>query len=270
MGIYLRRLKPRGSPTALAAKAAKHGVTHVQILGAWQEPNASGRVRTSAPNRKVIGEYTSAFAEVGIACGLWFYPWAQHEDRLLDLLHEQSQNGLITSLLNDAELGYKWRTRSATRAREAVKGRDPTLPRDTVLEAARRLMDGLSRLTCDMPYGDGFTSYGIPEFHRNFPWDVFTTACFVSPQLYRSTPAFVARGLRSWSALSEHYSALLPSIGAFGPKSKAAMNEHVQSFLAPGVAPIDGFLLWSWMQIDRDEWGIIEKWSKWLRDSACS
>lgn len=274
MGIYLRRLKPRGPAAKLAATAARHGVTHVQILGAWQEPDKQGRVRTSAPNRKVIREYTAAFADVGIACGLWFYPWAGHEARLIDALHEQSQAGLITSLLNDAELGYKWRLKGAPRAREAVKGHDPSLSREAVLAGARELVRGIDRLTADMPYGHGFTSYGIPSFHPNFPWDIFAPVDFVSPQLYRSTKALVARGVKEWRARSTRAegtdAAMLPSIGAFGPKSKSAMAEHIRGFFDPRVPSVDGFLVWSWMQVDREEWGTIEQWGKWIRDRACS
>lgn len=272
MGIYIRRLAPKGKPAKVAQIAARHGVTHMQILGAWQEPDKRGRVRTSAANRKVIGEYTAAFAEQGIACGLWFYPWAGHEARLLDVLNEQCQTGLITSLLNDAELGYKWCLGKPSNAREAVKSVTPTLDKSYAQERASALVEGVSKLAADMPYGHGFTSYGVRTFHPNFPWEQFGECDFYSPQLYRSSRNVVHRGLTEWAAMNagKRDIAILPSIGAFGPKSKSEMSAHVAGFLDSRNPNIAGFLVWSWMQVDRDEWGTIEQWAKWLRDRASS
>lgn len=273
VGVYIRRLAPKGTPSKVAAIADRNGVTHVHILGAWQQPDKSGKVRTGAPNRKVLSDYVTAFADRGITCGLWYYPWAGSEARLLDVLHAQCKSAKIELLLNDAELGYKWIRNQASNAREAVKGIEPTHSKEFILQRSRVLVEGIDDIVGSegLTFGHGFTSYGVPSFHPNYPWEVFSKhAKFVSPQLYRAGPRLIKKGISQWMRLVDDAPVtLVPSIGAFGPKSKLAMDDHLRLFIGPNIPEVDGFLVWSWMQIDRGEWQTLSRWSRWLANSTC-
>ena len=287
IGLYIRRLSKsrHGTPAKAARRAADHGVNHVAIMGGWQQPRKNGKVRVGAPNKDKLADYADAFRSMGISVGLWFYPWAGHEDQMLDVLHTQSEGNGIAYWLNDAELGYKWKRtlsksaaagQSGTNMRgvqpEAIKGGMPDGTARWQKKYAKKLQEGmLAAKSSGLISQVGFTSYGLAKWHLNFPWEQFCDRVdFASPQLYTATPTQVDKGLSMWASFFGGRAPLCsPSVGTFGPKSRAKMHDHLSSFVDCEVA-IEGFMAWSWMQTDSSEWDVLARWADWLSRGACS
>lgn len=292
-GLYMRRLQRwiHGTPAQAAKKAAEHGTSHVQIMGAWQQPKKGRGVVTSAPNKRKLRDYAAAMHDQGIRVGLWFYPWAGHEEALLEVLREQCELAQIDFLSNDGELGMKWKIgRKRVRVPaglnmrgkqpEAIRNIAPAGSRPFVEAAARILVAGMDDLIEDygMEWGHWFTSYGIARFHPNLPWEIFAKAALVlSPQLYTATTAQVDQGIAEWYARAGIRDVskigdlpyMIPSIGTYGKNSGPKMHEHLSSFV-DGVEDVDGFVAWSWMQTNSQEWDVLLRWSDWIKRGLCS
>lgn len=286
-GLYLRRLqaKTHGTPARAAARAARAGVSFVAIMGPWQQPRTRrGRraVTTTVANRKRFAEYALAFREAGVRVGVWFFPWAGHEERMAGALAALIDGVPVDFLCNDAELGYKWA--SARRSRrpagaqgEAIKGpasAGAKGSRSWVTKRARRLVDLTNQLVIrhHMPWGHWFTSYGVAGFHPTFPWQTFAQAAdVISPQLYTASPARVRSGISDWWELAgvdlldaavtgAPVPYLLPSVGAFGRHSGARMGRRLRFFSElDGDHTVDGAIVWSWRQMARAEWAALTR-----------
>lgn len=278
--MYIRAIskKIHRSPAFAAKRAADHGVSFVAIMGAWQQPRKDGVVRVGSPNAKVLNAYVDAFNARGIRVGLWFYPWAGHEEALLEKLRQQCESAPIDFLINDAELGYKWKSKRALQKAatmrgvqpEAIPGVGPVGSKAYMQKHAAILAKGINELVDqhDMAWGHWFTSYGIAGFHPNLPWDEFSEGVSVaSPQLYTATPKMIDRGIREWyKHLPDAW--LIPSIGTYGEKSNANMHEHLSCFV-DGDEGTDGFIAWSWRQTNASEWDTLKRWAAWVDKGVC-
>lgn len=291
VGAYIRRLstKKHGTPEQAAKRAADHGLSHVLIMGVWQQPrkNRNNRVIAGAPNKKKLAAYADAFHEKGIKVGLWYYPWAGYEEHVIDLLGEQCALTQIDMLSNDAELGYKWKKKLSARQIErqfgtSMRGIQPEAIRDVVAvntdvyvkACAKKLVKGIDYLVEEhqMIWGPWQTSYGIAQYHPNFPWEIFTGGAEVlSPQLYSSTPAQVDMGIRNWYEKAndlDHFRPMMPSIPTYGPNSGDKLHAHLSNFV-DGDEDVDGFTAWSWMQTNSKEWDVLARWADWLERDMC-
>lgn len=292
VGVYARRLQKKihGTPKAAAKKLSDHRISFVPIMGAWQQPRKDGVVKVGAPNANDLAAYVEAFAAKGIKVGLWYYPWAGHEEALVEKLRSQSEGLPIEFWLNDAELGYKWKSKhqlaraaAGTNMRgvqpEAIRGVEPKGGKAWMLKRAQQLMalvdearaDGLFKLK-------GHTAYGVAQFHPNYPWEIFCEdADFLSPQLYTATKKQIDMGIANWydkvsvpnATLAALAGYMLPSIGTYGPRSGPKMHEHLSSFI-DAEEGVDGFIAWSWMQTNSQEWDVLARWADWVSRGACT
>jgi hypothetical protein len=261
VGIYIRKLLKRrhGTPKQAAKRAANHGIDFVAIMGAWQQPRRGGVVKVGG-NAESLPDYAQAFIDRGIDVGLWYYPWAGHESELLDTLSDQI-----------AAMPRCVQPEAIDLNSEIFRGQ--RLQPSWVEDRARTLMTGSTKLVKahSMKYGAGHTAYGRAKFHPNYPWDIFLeNATFVSPQLYTATKAQLTAGLDEWLAVAlDANTTRLPSIGTYGPKSGPKMHAHLSSFIDTGYL-IDGFIAWSWMQTNSQEWDVLARWSDWIKRGACA
>lgn len=285
-GLYIRGLnrKKHGTPKQAAKKAADHGLSHVAIMSDWQDyrkgkfTHLRGNMRA---NRWVA--YAKAFKDAGIDVGLWFYPWAGHEERLLEGLDGALKFGLVDYLLPDPELGFKWKSKGRGQnalgtmrggQKEAISGVLPNGTKKNRQARATILMRGLQELSHKhkLLHGVGLTSYGIAKYHRTLPWhELLEGADWLSPQLYTASAKMVDRGIEQWRELADDADQLLPmipSIGTFGEKSGNKMHDHLSTFV-DGTEGVDGFIGWSWRQTSRDEWRILARWGEWLQKGLC-
>lgn len=294
IGVYIRKLLQRrhGTPKQAAKRASDHKISFLPFLGAWQQPNKQGKVVTRVLNKRdVLARYVDACHSKNIVCGLWYYPWAGHEEELVDRLVELSDGLPIQFWLNDAELGFKWKKKLSdkqlakqfgTNMRaiqpEAIRGTAAEGSKTWVQACARRLMDLVAEARDDGHFGiHGFTSYGIAQFHPNFPWEIFIEAAdFVSPQLYKAEAKHVDFGIDNWyeraadptGVVRERAGYMVPSIGTYGPKSGANMHDHLSAFVDSNEG-VDGFIAWSWMQTNSQEWDVLARWADWIDRGAC-
>lgn len=292
VGLYIRGLsrKTHGTPAQAAKRAKDHGIRFVYIMSVWQDYK-NGKFRHLRGNlaRDRMRPYAEAFAEAGIKVGLWFYPWGGHEERLLDDLAAACESMPISGLLDDGELGHKWKagrsqgldTVGTMRGgqREAMLGVSARGNKRTRIAQVERLWDGLEALSEEhrLPFGVGATAYGVADFHKTFPWEAkLTRADWLSPQLYTATPAFIDRGIRQWykhAGQSEipfdKRKDLIASIGTYGKNSGARMHEHLSCFV-DGEESLDGFIAWSWRQTDAGEWRTLARWADWIQRGICA
>jgi hypothetical protein len=171
-------------------------------------------------------------------------------------------SGNVLGIILDPELGYKWKG-AGTRAGQ--KEADPSAPPPTGTEAERRASAAkLVRGTLDLlteKHDLGVTSYGMSDYHRNFPWAEFT-AGWGSPQLYDVTADQVDHGIASWRTMG--WTHMVPSIPAFGPKSEQNLDDFLECFV-DGGEDIAGMIVWSWMSISRGEWRTLARWAERFR-----
>lgn len=288
MGLYIRGLSKsrHGTPKQAAKKAKDHGISHVAIMAVWQDYQ-KGKFRHLRGNlvKDRFVAYADAFEAQGIDVGLWFYPWGGHEERLLEDLHAACEKAKIAYVLDDGELGHKWRSRGRGNTndvgtmrggqREAFEGGKVTAAKATRIHQVHELWDGLQTLVSDghTPLM-GATAYGMAQYHPTFPWEAkLERADFLSPQLYTATPKQVDQGIAKWweyaggnmqidkSTNMSFNIPMVPSIGLFGEKSGSKMSAHLENFV-DGEEEIDGFLGWSWRQTSRQEWRILSKWAE--------
>lgn len=271
VGVYLRATGPMPPPRQAAKIAKDAGVSFVAFF-VVQQDISKGRPRTTTiTSVEDVRRYGDAFATVGINPWLWGYPWAGREAEFVERM-EAATTGNVVGWILDPELGYKWKG-SGTRARSGVwragghpgqKEADPNAPPPTGSQAAMQkaasLLMSYSLDALTEKHGLGVTSYGMADYHRNFPWPEFQ-AGWGSPQLYEVEPAQVDQGIASWRTLGWNH--IVPSVPAFGSKSGANLHDFLSTFV-DGSEGIAGFIVWSWPQISPDEWRVFRRWSDWF------
>jgi len=267
VGIYLRATGPMPPPKQAAKTAKDAGVSFVAFYVVQQDVSKGKPRTTMITSVEDVKRYGDAFATAGINPWLWGYPWAGREDEFVDKM-KAATTGNVVGWILDPELGYKWKG-SGTRAGQ--KEADPDAPPPTGSKAAMQaavatLMDKSLGALADK-HGLGVTSYGMADYHKNFPWaefvasENFEAAGWGSPQLYDVSPDQIDQGIASWRALG--WTHLVPSVPAFGTKSGAKLHDFLSSFV-DGSEAISGFIVWSWPQISPDEWRVFRRWADWF------
>ncbi len=266
VGLYLRRISERthGGPQEAAKKAVDHGLKWVSLLFAWQDRDGQAN-RNIRFNESKLHDYAQAFKEAGLLTYVWGFPRAGWEDEFDDHVKWSLTSDHIDGVMLDPEIFYKWkRSRGASVINRGMRGTreaidvEVTGSRDWAEYRARKLV----RQTVDAlkeKHGLGVTSYGIPAYHSNFPWDSFGGYGWGSPQLYSVGKDLVDHGIKQW--LEFGWTELLPSVPTFGVNSGRSLEEHLERF---DHEAIRGIIAWSWRQTDKSEWRVLEKFAdKW-------
>lgn len=231
-GIYIRQIKEsiHGTPEKLAQEAESLNLAFVPILVIWQDLGV-----TKTINSKLLSEYATALAEVGVEPWIWGYPWVGREEQFIERIQWAIEQGPCRGVLIDPELGYQFKVASE----------------DEVRKGARRLCEGV--IDClNESMNVGVTSYGAAHVQRRFPWDHFCMG-FGSPQFYTATEEQIKRGVASWR---EHgWITLIPSVPLYGPNSGRKLGPYLD--VIKSVTDIEGFLFWSWRQVGAGEKDLI-------------
>lgn len=198
----------------------------------------------------------TAYAEQGLAVGLWTFPHPVKRDP--EYAVEALERALVglesvgvpcAGAILDVEATDGGRMRpSAAWARELVQRADELV--------------GPTRWL-------GVTSYPVQRWHR-LPWaDLQLPRAWGSPQLYRSAlePDIVRTSLREWGT---GYGALVPSLPVYdvsgGALAPAAQLERVLDAVLldarTGRPRVPGAALWSEPQIDRAEASVLRAWAE--------
>lgn len=249
LGIYIRAIsrKYHNTPIQAARRANDHGISWVSIMAIWQSEEKDKIINTQ------MMDYVDAFREKEIDVWLWGYPWLGRETSFIARMNQikDGNKGKIKGVILDPEVGYKYDKVSCTRKRSETY--------------AQRL----SKFTLDsLNEGQfcGVTSYGNLNIHRTFPSDDFCIG-FGSPQLYTcKTKNEIMRGLRSWQ--KRGWTQIVPSVPAYGPNSGQNLEQYLDWFPREVVtegyrtAYIDAMIVWSWRQISKEEWKVLERVAK--------
>lgn len=243
VGIYIRRLSrtKHGTPEQAARRAKNHGISFVAIMAIWQEEKYDKIIN------KNMSEYIEAFIDEGIDIWLWGYPWSGKEFAFVNRFDDILSNfdpGKIRGIILDPELGYKYNKINKSK--------------QEVFDNARFLIRAILELLYEDEYL-GVTSYSNTNIHKTFPWEPFCGG-FGSPQLYTcKTKKQVVAGLESWK--KRGWDQLVPSVPAYGPNSSQNLEKYLKWFPRE---TIDGFIVWSWRQLNKDEWKTLEKVAGWF------
>ncbi|HEX8242990.1 MAG TPA: phage tail tip lysozyme, partial [Longimicrobium sp.] len=242
-GMWTGNLAGAGTPAQMAAKMRDNGISwlavHVLEIG--------GERRN--PRRTLERYFTALRAELNDpAPGFWLWGWPApggHEAFTAAMVAAAAEVG-AQGLIIDVEAEWKWRAGNA--AREAERRAQATALMDRLLPAAHAA--GLSV---------GFTSYGAPWFHRNFPWAQFTGADFSLPQIYdgennQDVATFGARCDREWRALG--FRALMPISNAY---SKTA--EQMRLLLRHTPVTAGAVSWWWWHAASTARWRVIRDYA---------
>jgi len=259
IGIYTQGLGAMPAPKQAAKLAKDNGISFVAMY-AVQQDRFKGQIRTTIINKPdAIRRYAEAFATEGINPWIWGYPWAGCEDEFVERMGEALKaSGNTVGVILDPELGYKWKGQQVAGQKEA----DPNASPPTGTEAERRasaakLVNGVLDLLTEK-HDLGVTSYGMSDYHRNFPWREFQ-AGWGSPQLYDVMPDQVDHGIAAWRAMG--WTHVVPSVPAFGPKSEQNLDDFLECFVDGGEG-IAGMIVWSWPSISRAEWRVLARWAE--------
>jgi hypothetical protein len=238
-GMWTGNLAGAGTPAQMAARMRDNGVSwlavHVLEIG--------GERRN--PRRTLERYFTALRAELtDPALGFWLWGWpppGRHEVFVPAIVTAASEVG-AQGVIIDVEAHWKWRAGNA--ARERLRREQATALMDRLLPAAHGA--GLSV---------GFTSYGAPWFHRNFPWAQFTRADFSLPQIYDAentadVATFAPRCDREWRDMG--FPAIMPISNAYN-KTAAQMR-----LLLAATPVTDGAISWWWWHAaSTARWGVI-------------
>lgn len=237
VGVYVRNIstKTHRSAATLAEKCRKYGISFVALQACWQDPK-TGQHRDS--NKGKLAGYGAALRAQGIDVWVWGFPMPGMEERFTTRMREAADNAGAVGILLDPEKYH---------------GEN---------EAA----DDLRALTIDSlteSLGLGMTSWALPRYHKSFPWYVLAGLGWGSPQIYTLTDRQALESVEDWVDLG--WTHIVPSIAAFGPKSGHAMRETLSRYHeCPGV------IVWSYTQIDDDEWKTLSDFADLLRSKGVS
>jgi hypothetical protein len=271
LGVYIRAINRRtyGTPEQAAKKAADHGVRRVHILGVWQDYKYKHSTEVNTVhNEGRVAPYAEAFAAKGIHVRLWGYPAPGMEGRYVGTLraHTDTCRDVIAGWLHDPELPFRERPWSGKNSswwnqqrRQAILNRLADLGHTNMASAAQGLMNAIMD-AMDEYLDIGVTSYGI--IPRDFPAEVFITYGWQSDQVYNQTLATIVRSLNQWrSHIADlENQPLIPAVQGYGEHDREKLRPWLDGLLS--VYPsMPGMDVWSWPQIDSNEWDVFQRFS---------
>lgn len=231
VGVFARWLSPRthGTPTQLAARARDHGVSWVALMALGL---VGSQPRERAQPVELLADYGQALREAGVDVWVWFFPLARAPERAAVVAGRALRAVGGRGLILDIERPYRGRA-----------------------AACRRLVAAsLDQLTEDQ--GVAVTSYPLARYHRSLPWPDMVAGAGM-PQTYTITPKSARRAVAEWRARG--HTSVVPVGPAFGPRSESRLLSYLRAaYLDDGVPTVDGVGIWSWPQVSRREWRVIE------------
>ena len=236
-GMFLRTLTTRiyGTPEQAARKAKEHGLRWVALMAlGLRGSDAHEWVHPVEP----LADYAAAFREAGIDVWVWFFPRADEPEQAAAVAGAALTACEGAGLILDIEKPYRGR-----------------------VEACRRLVRAsLDQL--DERQGIAVTSYPLERYHRTLPWAEMVAGAGM-PQTYRILPTSARRAVHEWR--ERGHASIVPVGPAFGPNSGSKLLRYLsEAYLDGGVPIIDGLGLWSWPQMSRAEWRVLEQVSGWF------
>jgi hypothetical protein len=275
IGFYIRSLSERvhGTPKQAAKKARDHGVSFVAIMTMWQEYKKGKFVQylSNGKSGERIKAYAEAFTAAWIDVYLWGFPWGGHEEAFVQRFLDVTDlcGDCIKGWLYDPELGYKWSTKRPAKDAgmrkqpEYTKGVLPIGNRIVRKKQAKKLVELSTSLDVEDLVGTlGITSYGMAQYHRNFPWTEFGVLNdFGSPQYYTVGPEQIDKGIDKWKFYGWDH--IVVSAPTFGKNDGPKLHDYLSNFVDCGE-DVHGIILWSWRQTSRDEWRIVNRMSNWF------
>ena len=227
-GMFIRGLEHTGEPPDLIQTMRSNGLAWVCVQRLWQYEDQATDLR----NGSRMVEYAAAVHNAGFGFWFWGYPVPGKQAEFARVILEAADQCEAEGVIIDPEKPYK----------------------DTVGEATK-LIHALMPGCVDRQILLGFTSYGAPWFHRNFPWREFSTAHFAVPQNYdKNNDLGTDYPARSHAAYGEYgFRVIVPASGAYA-KTEAQMT----ALLANTPTPQDAIIWWDWYNADKDElWGPV-------------
>lgn len=282
IGVYCRVLteKTHDKPETFAKKLKDAGIAYAAFMACWQDKQGPGKSfrQFAGGSAATTQKYIDACHKVGIKAWLWGFPWIGHEVEYMDAMVAYAKAltaGSVTGFIHDPEVSY--RDKNAKAAPAASKGQGeaghdfkPEADGSRIELCARKLMVLDHAAVAELKLQPtGVTSYGMADWHA-LPWRIFADEgrTWGSPQLYTVTAAQVDQGLASWDKYK--FGSLVPSVPGYGENSGPKLDEHLGKFVDGGDEPtIDGFIVWSYQQINGVEWTILKRWGDMLARRAC-
>lgn len=279
MALYVRGISQsrHGSSVQFAKKCADHGLKWIAIGGPWHEDRkVDGKVKNK--DRRInkpdtIKRYAEQLAKRGVVPHIWGFPWWSRIEKFVEAMEECSCSAIDGWLL-DPELGMKGHPLEAAKLVHLCRAANPY-----------RIL--------------GFTSYGLPRVHPNFPWEEFARPAgfypleecdYGSPQMYDVPKSRVVQGMAEYAELG--FDALVPSFGLYKwikrdreykmnirlpngqinrratPLSAQELNSHLLSFIDTPI-PVQAMIGWSDNFCEGALWRVLSQWAERLERGAC-
>jgi len=227
-GMFVRALSHTGEPAEMVQKMKDHGLTWVCVQRIWQYEDKESSFR----NGERMAEYAAAVNAAGFGFWIWGYHVLGKQEEFAQVIFAAVDDASADGIIIDPEKPYK----------------------DTEGEATK-LMHALMPGCINRQILLGFTSYGAPWFHKNFPWAEFSTAHFATPQNYdKDNSLGTDYPTRSHDAYREYgFSIFVPASGAWGKT-----EEQMTALLANTPTPQGSIIWWDWYNADKDNlWGPV-------------
>jgi hypothetical protein len=258
MALYVRAIRRsrHGTPKQFARRCADNGLKWIALGGPWHD--RKGERWINSP--ETIKRYADALSNAEVKPHIWFYPWHDSIERIVDQV-ESCLNGSIVGVLPDPELGLKKKRAAAALLMSLLRERFPYM---TV----------------------GFTSYGLPRGHYTFPWSEFAEpdifdpmveADYGSPQLYDEKRSRIIDSIEAYQQLG--FDRIVPSYGLYTwvprdktkrlsranrkavPMSVGQFDAHMHAFVDVGV-PIEAMIGWAENFATRPLWARLAEWAE--------
>jgi hypothetical protein len=276
IGLYTRNLSSSvyRSPKQAAKQAADNGVSFIAIMAMWQD-YLNGKDRqlySNGQDGSLIASYAAAFKQQNIDVWLWGFPRGGWEEPFVERFGDVTKicKGTISGWLFDPEVYYKWSGKpiASLSMRGQPEFSTDAVPQGNKLSRRRQatMLIDLAMDALDESLGIGITSYGMAQYHKNFPWEKFGGVGWGSPQLYTVSPKQIDEGIKAWRNLEWKH--IVPSVPTFGAKSGSALHDFLSNFV-DGEEDISGLIFWSWEMTSVDEWRVLARWAEWMKAHLC-
>ena len=238
-GMFVRSFSHTGEPNDMIQTMKDNGIQWVCVQRIWQYEGKESSLINGA--RMVV--YAEAVHAAGFGFWLWGYPVPGKQGEFSQVILSAAAECLAEGVIIDPEAPYK----------------------DTTGEGTK-LMLSLMPGCIEQKILLGFSSYGAPWYHTNFPWREFSTAHFSIPQNYDADNNLGEDyPTRSHEAYRDYgHSVIIPASGAWDK------TEEQMTFLLENTPTPQGSIIWwDWYNADGSGlWGPIQEFTPSPCDSS--
>lgn len=239
VGIYLRGLHAKHeTPEEVARACADHGVRWAALMAIGLGRRGDGRLIDSHQPIARTAEYAEALRAAGVEPWVWLFPTASDPEGAAAHAGEHVRACSAAGAILDVESPYKGRA-----------------------DACRRLARAM-RAELGLELGLASTTYAVRQLHRTLPYDVLANETDQGQlQAYEDvTPAMARAAIEDYRELGWRSVAAVGP--AFGRRSGLELGAYLEAcYLDAGAAMVDALGIWSWPQLDRREWPVLERWA---------